>query len=90
MTNVIQFIVGLFSNGAGQKIGTAVSWSAQVAVLSPIIIWLLAHKGESAVTMTFNFTYGEVVVICGIAFFILKIIQYTRPGSPSNRSDFRE
>jgi hypothetical protein len=83
ISGVLGAVKGFFSNGVGSTVGNGVANVAALAALAPAVIWLIVHKDEAAVT--FTFTYGQLALIGVVMFFLLKIIHYTRAGSPSDR-----
>jgi hypothetical protein len=80
---VIGFLKGIFSGGVGGAVGNGVANVAALAALAPAVIWLISNKDEPAVM--FTFTYGQLAIIGLAMFFLVKLIHYTRAGSPSER-----
>lgn len=87
----VKAVIAFFAGGIGQKVGDATGSIAQIAALAPAVIWLVANKDDRAVTVNFmcdaRFTWGEVMFWSAIAFVVISIIKYTRPGNPANRGD---
>jgi hypothetical protein len=83
LSGLIGVLKGFFSGGVGGAVGNGVANVAALAALAPAVIWLIANKDEPAVT--FTFTYGQLAVVGLLLFFLVKIIHYTRAGSPSER-----
>lgn len=79
MTTLIQAVIGFLSGGIGNKIGRGVANVTALAVLAPVALWLLEHKEEAAVSLT----YGQLALFGGFAFCIVKVIHYTRAPGPS-------
>jgi hypothetical protein len=85
---LLDLVKGFFGNGgAGNTIGNTLAnggvWVALIAALTPAALWLIENKDFTFVT--FSVSYGQFFVICcGFALY-LKIVHYTRPGSPTNR-----
>jgi hypothetical protein len=74
---------GFFSAGIGGAVGNGVANVTALAALAPAAIWLISNKDAEAVT--FSFTYGQLALIGGVLFFLVKIVHYTRAGSASER-----
>lgn len=55
--DILKFIVGLFTGKAGEAVGGAVSVAAQlaavVAAVAPVGLWLMHHKDEVFITLTY-------------------------------------
>jgi hypothetical protein len=83
ISGVLGAVKGFFSNGVGSTVGNGVANVAALAALAPAVIWLIANKDEPAIT--FSFTWGQLAFIGLVMFFLLKIVHYTRAGSPSDR-----
>lgn len=78
MSTLIQALIGFLSGGIGNKIGKGVANLTAIAALTPVVLWLLEHKEEAAVTLT----YGQLALFGGFAFVIVKVIHYTRAPGP--------
>lgn len=82
---VLQGIVSFFSNGGpGHNIGTAVTNVGALAALAPAVIWLVTHKDEIAVTLS----WGQLAFIGALIFALIKIAHFTRYGRMENRSEY--
>lgn len=84
IAGLIKGIIGFFSAGVGNKIGTVLTDGAAIAALVPGVIWLVSHKDEIAVT----FTYGQLAVTGLVIFGVIKVAHYTRVGRESDRQEF--
>lgn len=79
MTAFLQFLMGIFGQGVGQKIGNGIVNAAALAALAPLAYWFLENKDAPAVA----FTWGELAVFGLFAFALVKVAHYSRPkGSP--------
>jgi hypothetical protein len=88
LLGILGAIKSFFGNGGagntlGNTVANGVSGVALLAALAPAVMWFLGHKDE--IFVTFQFSYGQAAVVCGLLFFLLKLIHYTRPGSPQDR-----
>lgn len=83
MGTLISALIGFFSQGVGSKIGNTVANGLTLAALAPLAIWFLGEKDKIAWAVTL--TWGDVAVIGLIAAFVLKLVHYTRAGTPDNR-----
>lgn len=77
---LLQALIGFLSGGVGQRIGRGVANLTAIAALAPVGIWLLEHKEEAAVTLS----YGQLALFGGFAFFVVKLIHYTRAPGPAD------
>ena len=80
---LIHSIVAFFSNGGtGHNIGATVTNVGAYAALAPAVIWLIANKDQTAVSLT----YGQLALFGMLLFAIIKIAHFTRYGNPDNRT----
>lgn len=87
MSAIIKGIIGFFSSGVGQSAGKIVTVGAVAAALTPLILWYYnGGKDEQAVC----YTYAQIFWPTLIGGMGVAIAYLTRPGSPRDRSDFRE
>jgi hypothetical protein len=84
---LLKGIIGFFSNGIGQTVGKGVEKLAIIAALTPLALWL--YKSGDEVAIIFAFTYKQLALYGAIAFFIIKVLYYTRAGTARDRNDYR-
>lgn len=82
---LLKGVIGFFSGGIGNKIGTVLTDGAALAAIVPAVIWLVTHKDDIAVSLT----WGQLGVTGMIVFAVIKVAHYTRAGRESDRNDFR-
>jgi hypothetical protein len=79
---LVQMLVGFLSGGVGQRIGSGVANLTAAAALAPLGLWLLEHREEAFVTLS----YGELALFGLLVFAIVKVIHYTRAPGPAERA----
>lgn len=76
---ILKFLAGLLTGGAGAQIGGAVSWVAQMAsaaaVIGPAALWLTGHNDDVFVTLT----YGHIALAGALMFMVLRLVHRAPP-----------
>jgi len=85
MQAILQLLAGILTGKAGEQIGSAVSWAAQVAALTaalaPAALWLTKNKDAEFVVIT----YGDLAFwggLIGVAVFLaVRLVHHAPPPS---------
>ncbi len=75
MSTLIQAVIGFLSEGFGKQAGSAIAGASKLAMLAPAVWWLIDHKEQVAVTLT----YGHLAIAGLVGYFVLELVHRTPP-----------
>ena len=75
MSELIGIIVNALSGGAGKAISTGVANVSKLVTLAPVVMWLIPHRDEIAVSLT----WGHLAIAGALAYFVLELTHRTPP-----------
>lgn len=83
VSGIVGAVIKYFSQTPeGNKLGTVVTDVGALAALAPLGYWLVTHKDELAVCVS----YGQLAFFGLLVFALVKVAHYTRAGRPENRN----
>lgn len=85
MNLIVSAILGVLTGKAGERIGGTVAsvteLGAAAAVAGPVVFWLMDHKAEEFISVT----YGDLAFWCailgGLVFLVTRLVHRAPPPS---------
>lgn len=81
MKMLLQGVIAFLSGGIGQRVGNGVANVTAVALLAalaPLGYWAMENRDQVLIDVT----VGDLIVLCLVGVFLVKLLQYTRPPGP--------
>lgn len=75
MGELIGILVNALSGGAGKAISSGIANVSKLATLAPVVLWLIPHREEIAVTLT----WGHLAIAGVLGYFILELAHRSPP-----------
>jgi hypothetical protein len=83
MTALLSILSSILTGKAGEQVGGAVAGVGQLvalfAALAPVALWLLGHREEVFISITFGELAFWGAVLCGFVIVVLRLVHRAPP-----------